>query len=82
VSVEVWSPEKLLRGAAADDNIASRTFGDQWLARLRSAVLMVPFAVTKYEQNIVINPLHADFKWIGVSPAEAVKWAARLFVQI
>jgi RES domain-containing protein len=81
VSLDAWTTDKLPRGWEADDQIASRAFGDQWLARRRSAVLVVPSAVAKYEQNIVINPLHADFKWIGASRPEAVMWDARLFVQ-
>jgi RES domain-containing protein len=81
VSVEVWPLEKLPQRWAADDNLASRAFGDQWLAQLRSAVLMVPSAVAKYEHNVVINPLHADFKWIGTSRPEPVQWDARLFAQ-
>ena len=81
VSVEVWTTEKLPRGWEADDNVSSRAFGDQWLARQRSAVLVVPSAVAKYEQNIVINPLHADFKWIEASRPEPVIWDARLFAQ-
>jgi RES domain-containing protein len=81
VSVEVWTLDKLPRRWESEDNVASRAFGDLWLARLRSAVLMVPSAVAKYEQNVVINPLHADFKWIRASRPEPVKWDARLFAQ-
>lgn len=79
VATETWTAEKLPRGWDNDDNVVARAFGDQWLIRRRSAVLVVPSVVAKYEQNVVINPAHADFKWIVASRPESVIWDARLF---
>jgi len=79
VSVEEWSAERLPSDWDADNSIVSRAFGDAWLAERRSAVLIVPSAVAKYERNVVINPAHPDFKWISASNPEKVVWDARLF---
>jgi RES domain-containing protein len=78
-SIEEWTERQLPLGWSADDNAASRAFGDEWLERRRSAVLIVPSAVAKYERNVVINPVHPDFKSIVASPPEDVVWDARLF---
>jgi RES domain-containing protein len=79
VSIEEWTAEGLAAGWDREDNIASRSFGDAWLQSRRSAVLIVPSAVAKYERNVLINPAHPDFKWIVASEPEAVVWGARLF---
>jgi RES domain-containing protein len=81
VSVEAWTEERLPPGWRADDNLASRVFGDEWLVRRRSAVLIVPSVVAKYEKNVVINPAHPDFKSIVASPPEDVNWDTRLFTE-
>jgi RES domain-containing protein len=79
VSVEAWTAGGLPRSWDADDNLASRAFGDEWLQRQRSAVLIVPSVVAKYENNVIINPVHADFRWIVASRPEKVIWDMRLF---
>ncbi len=79
VSIEECTAEGLPPGWDREDNIASRSFGDAWLESRRSAVLIVPSAVAKYEKNVLINPAHPDFKWIVGSRPEAVVWDARLF---
>lgn len=63
-----------------EDQAASRSFGDQWLSELRTAVLMVPGIVTRgIEHNILINPLHPDFSRIIASDPQDVIWDDRLF---
>jgi RES domain-containing protein len=79
VSREEWTADGLPLGWDHENNIASRRLGDTWLQRQRSAVLIVPSAVAKYEKNVLINPAHPDFKWIVASTPEAVVWDARLF---
>lgn len=79
VVVESWSDVRLPLGWNAEDNVVSRAFGDEWIRQQRSAVLVVPSVVAKYENNIVINPAHPDTKAIGVSPPEDVVWDKRLF---
>jgi|SRR5438552_8211847 len=66
-------------GWDAADMMASRRFGDGWLASRRSLILVVPSAVTKQDQNAVINPAHADFPTIEVTSERPVRWDSRLF---
>ena len=81
VSREEWTIEKLPRGWDRDDNLVSQQLGDQWLAEQRTAVLIVPSAVAKYEKNIIVNPAHPHFRWITALKPELVVWDARLFVR-
>jgi RES domain-containing protein len=79
VSREEWAADQLSQGWDSEDNIASRAFGDTWLHQKRSAVLLVPSVIAKYEKNVLINPAHPDFKWIVASSPQEVIWDARLF---
>ena len=79
VSREEWSLEKLPKNWDGSDCTVARSFGDDWIKSLRSAVLIVPSAVAKFEKNIVINPSHRDFKWIAASKPEPVVWDVRRF---
>jgi len=69
-------------GWAGGDLQASRAFGDEWLRKNRSVVLLVPGAATGgREHNVLINPRHPDFARIVAGPSEAVMWDARLFLR-
>ena len=69
-----------LRNWQDSNQIASRAFGDRWLAEGRTAVLMVPSLVTQgREHNILLNPEHPDFAKISYSQPEPVVWDKRLF---
>lgn len=81
VTREEWAIEKLPQGWDLDDNRVSQRLGDEWLVSRRSAVLIVPSAVAKYEKNVVINPVHPHFRWIVASKPESVVWDARLFTR-
>ncbi len=81
VARERWSLQALPLGWDREDAIASRAFGDAWLSAKRSAVLIVPSVIAKYENNVVINPAHPDFRWIRASAPEAVVWDVRLFTR-
>jgi len=62
------------------DQVASREFGDQWLQEKRTAALMVPSMVARpIDFNIVINPLHENFKKITWSKPLPVPQDARIF---
>lgn len=61
--------------------LASRAFGDAWLASRETAVLIVPSAIAQpYERNVVIDPTHPDFGRIVRRAPEPVRWDARLLV--
>jgi RES domain-containing protein len=63
-----------------EDQVVSRAFGDRWLEESRSAVLLVPSAVTRgHERNILINPVHSDFAKITASKPQEVQGDKRLF---
>jgi RES domain-containing protein len=87
--VEITIPEAItvewleiadLRGWEAEDQIASRRFGDQWLIEQRSAVLLAPSVVTDgREHNVLINPEHPDFSRIISGKPQELHWDRRLF---
>lgn len=58
---------------------AGREYGDAWLSQSRTVALIVPSVIAHHDNNILINPLHPDFKRIHVSKPEPVKWDGRLF---
>lgn len=43
---------------------ALREIGDDWLRQGRAAVLKVPSAIVPEEDNFLLNPAHADFRFI------------------
>jgi RES domain-containing protein len=87
--IEISIPDKVLvesrapadlPGWDAEDQAVSRAFGDRWLEESRSAVLLVPSAVTRgHERNVLINPEHSDFTKITASKPQDVEWDKRLF---
>lgn len=61
------------------DHPVCRQFGDAWLEEARTAILDVPSAVVPQERNLVLNPLHADFRKIDVSDRGVrFQWDSRL----
>ena len=87
--VEITIPETIaierietadLRGWDAENQIASRRFGDQWLMEQRSAVLLVPSVVSAgREHNVLINPEHPEFAKIRAGKPQDLRWDKRLF---
>jgi RES domain-containing protein len=64
----------------AEDMVASRAFGDQWIQENRTAVLKVPSVMTRgHENNLVLNTSHPQFSLISAEEPEPVYWDARLF---
>jgi RES domain-containing protein len=79
VRVETVSMDKLpANWFAAAAPIPLQTFGDTWLKRSETAVLKVPSAVVTEEWNYLLNPLHADFRKIRVSPSEPFDFDQRV----
>lgn len=58
---------------------ASRSFGRDWYAENRSAVLIVPSVIARMENNLVINARHPDFPGVEIGPEAPVWWDERLF---
>ena len=57
----------------------SREAGDRWIEEGSSLALLVPSAVLRSEQNLLINPAHAQLASIGVGKPERGAFDKRLF---
>ena len=77
-SYEVVTPQTFPDCFSVDGE-AARSFGRQWYADNRSAILIVPTVVARMERNIVINCRHPDFGGIRVGLETPVWWDRRLF---
>lgn len=78
VTYEVVTKEKL-PGWDSANGAVSREFGEQWLSDTRTAILIVPSVVSREENNILINPNHADANKIRPGLEKPVRWDDRLF---
>jgi RES domain-containing protein len=78
ISYEVFSPPTL-PGWDAMPATVSKIFGEQWCRERRSAVLLVPSVVARFDLNVLINPAHPEFPRIEASLHEPVYWDRRLF---
>lgn len=79
ISVETVGADAM-PGWDAEDQIASRFYGDKWLDEQRTVVLLVPGAATRgREHNVLLNPEHPQFKAIAASKPQDVVWDERLF---
>ncbi|MGH2372057.1 MAG: RES family NAD+ phosphorylase [bacterium] len=56
----------------------TRAIGDRWVSERRSVVLRVPSAVVPSESNYVLNPGHADFGLLRISPSVPFPFDPRL----
>jgi RES domain-containing protein len=61
------------------NEIASRTLGDEWLSRNQTPLLEVPSAILPETMNILLNPTHPDAARISVLWHEAYPFDKRLF---
>jgi RES domain-containing protein len=87
--IEISAPEKIsverldagsISGWNGDNLTPTRTFGDQWHAEKRSAILLVPSVVTAgIESNALVNQDHPDFRLMQASDPREVLWDRRLF---
>lgn len=53
--------------------------GDNFIIENEYAVLRVASAVVKGEYNVLLNPMHKDFRSIGINDIELFRWDKRLF---
>jgi RES domain-containing protein len=74
---------KMYFSALTDDwrqnEIASRTLGDEWLARADAALLEVPSVILPETFNVLLNPAHPDAARVQVLWHEAYPFDQRLF---
>lgn len=57
---------------------STKTIGDIWVSQAHSAVLELPSAIIPDEINFLLNPLHPDFRKIGIGKPEAFSFDPRL----
>jgi len=57
---------------------ALKTYGDDWIAAGRFAVLAVPSAIVRGEWNYLINPAHEEFNGLVKSPPAPFVYDNRL----
>ena len=78
LSYEVFSPPTL-PGWDSMPPRASRTFGEQWFIQKRSLILIAPSVVARLDNNVMINPVHLEFRRVEASLHQPVFWDRRLF---
>ena len=79
VAVEVLATARLPRGWRNEPPAASTMrIGTDWLRASRGAVLRVPSAIIPTESNLLLNPLHADFRKLRLGKARPFEFDARL----
>lgn len=57
----------------------SRFIGDFFLSTKKNILLKVPSAIIPEEYNVLINPLHPDFKKVKIITASPFEFDSRLF---
>ena len=74
VSSETWAEREEVEAAALPAawaaipaGKASVKFGSNWIASLRSAILLVPSVIVPEEPVALVNPAHPDAKQLGAT---------------
>jgi RES domain-containing protein len=57
---------------------SSAALGDAWISSGKSAGLFVPSALAPEERNVLLNPVHADFKHVRVTSMNTFSFDGRL----
>lgn len=78
-SVETPPADWLTRFKEDGTITAAQVFGEEWFLQKRSAVLSVPSAVIRIERNFLLNPHHADFAKVAISPATKLDLDPRIW---
>ena len=55
-----------------------RELGDAWFARAHTAVLRVPSAIIAVEENVLLDPTHADFRKVRIGKSMPAAFEPRL----
>jgi RES domain-containing protein len=63
---------------AEPPSIELRTIGDEWIASNTSVALQVPSAVVPAENNLLLNPAHADFHKLVIGDPVSFAFDRRL----
>jgi RES domain-containing protein len=80
LKIETLEPSQLPENwKAYDAPLELAKTGDQWLVAKRTAVLVVPSAITPTEYNYLLNPEHPDFSSINIAFPEPFTLDDRLW---
>jgi len=74
---EQVSPDKLPTGWTRQE-FATRALGDEWLAAVRTPMLVVPSAVIPEETNVLVNPAHPATRGVVVVTSRRFVYDPRL----
>lgn len=61
-----------------DPAAASRSIGDDWIARRNSLVLRVPSVLVPEEDNLIVNPEHPQARDVRIVGTRAFHFDPRL----
>ena len=61
-----------------EDEVATRTIGDEWLASNETALLRVPSAIVPESFNVLLNPLHREAARVVIVDYREYPWDRRL----
>jgi RES domain-containing protein len=54
-------------------------FGDDWIRKAETAALLVPSAAIRGEWNVLLNPIHHEFRKIKLRKPDAFEFDSRIF---
>ncbi len=74
---EQVSTDKLPIGWTRQE-FATRAFGDEWLAAMRTPVLIVPSAIIPEETNVLVSPAHPATRGVAVVASRRFVYDPRL----
>ena len=77
--IEQIERRKLPRNWRSDPApLALRDFGDEWAQTRASVALRVPSTLVPSEDNLLLNPLHPDFKRVRIGSPASFRFDLRL----
>ena len=65
--------------ATAQNERDAASFGDAWMASVATVGLVVPSAVLAVENNLILNPLHAEMRAVRILETSPFQFDDRLF---